>query len=115
MPKSPYEAALIDGGSAWFVFRNLTLPKLTKVKLNELDLPIINSLQEFGIIFALTKGGPGDRTMNLAIQTYNTAFPFYNLSEAIPGLLFLWGFIYFVCFVLIGFWRKAQKVASGAA
>ncbi len=115
LPKSPYEAALIDGGSAWFVFRNLTLPMLSPVLLIALVFRLMTSLQEFGIIFALTKGGPGDRTMNLAIQTYNTAFPFYNLSEAIPGLLFLWGFIYFVCFILIGFWRKAQKVASGAA
>ncbi len=115
LPKSPYEAALIDGGSAWFVFKNLTLPMLSPVILIALVFRFMTSLQEFGIIFALTKGGPGDRTMNLAVQSYNEAFPFYNLSGAIPILLFLWALIYAVCFVLIGFWRRAQKTASGAA
>ncbi len=115
LPKSPYEAALIDGGSAWFVFRNLTLPMLLPVILIALVFRFMTSLQEFGIIFALTKGGPGDATMNLAVQSYNEAFPFYNLSGAIPTLLLLWALIYAVCFVLIGYWRKAQKTASGAA
>ena len=34
LPKSPYESALIDGGSAWFVYWNLTLPMLAPVLLN---------------------------------------------------------------------------------
>ena len=88
---------------------------LSPVILIALVFRFMTSLQEFGIIFALTKGGPGDRTMNLAVQSYNEAFPFYNLSGAIPTLLLLWALIYAVCFVLIGFWRKAQKTASGAA
>ena len=114
LPKSPYEAVLIDGGSPWFVFRNLTLPMLAPVLLIALVFRLMTSLQEFGIIFALTKGGPGDRTLSVAVKAYNEAFPFYNLSGAIPMLLFLWALIYAVCFVLIGFWRKAQRAASGA-
>ena len=115
LPKSPYEAALIDGGSAGFVFKNLTLPMLSPVLLIALVFRMMTSLQEFGIIYALTKGGPGDRTMNIAISSYNEAFPYYRLSGAIPTLLFLWAMIYGICFVLIGYWRKAQKTASGAA
>jgi multiple sugar transport system permease protein len=114
LPKSPYEAALIDGGSAWFVFRNLTLPMLAPVLLIALIFRLMTSLQEFAIIFASTKGGPGDKTLSIALGAYNQAFPFYNLSGSIPMLLFLWAFIYAVCFVLIGFWRKAQKISSGA-
>ena len=114
LPKSPYEAALIDGGSAWFVFRNLTLPMLAPVLLVALVFRLMTSLQEFAIIFASTKGGPGDKTLSIVIAAYNQAFPFYNLSGSIPMLLFLWVFIYAVCFVLIGYWRKAQKLSSGA-
>jgi multiple sugar transport system permease protein len=114
LPKSPYEAALIDGGSAWFVFRNLTLPMLAPVLLIALIFRMMTSLQEFAIIFASTKGGPGDKTLSLALAAYNQAFPFYNLSGSIPMLLFLWAFIYAICFVLIGYWRKAQKISSGA-
>src|SRR5580704_11800772 len=114
LPKSPYEAALIDGGSAWFVFKNLTLPMLTPVLLITLVFRLMLSLQEFAIIFASTKGGPGDKTLSIALAAYNQAFPFYNLSGSIPMLLFLWAFIYAICFVLIGYWRKAQKISSGA-
>jgi multiple sugar transport system permease protein len=114
LPKSPYEAALIDGGSAWFVFRNLTLPMLAPVLLIALIFRLMTSLQEFAIIFASTRGGPGDRTLSLALAAYNQAFPFYNLAASIPMLLFLWAFIYGICFILIGYWRKAQKISSGA-
>jgi multiple sugar transport system permease protein len=114
LPKSPYESALIDGGSPWFVYRNLTLPMLAPVLLIALVFRLMTSLQEFAIIFVTTKGGPGDRTLSVAVAAYNGAFPNYNLSGAIPMLLFLWFIIYAICFVLIGFWSKAKEAASGA-
>ena len=115
LPRSPYEAALIDGGSPWFVFKNLTLPMLAPVLLITLVFRLMLSLQEFSIIFALTEGGPGDSTMSLSLQAYNRAFPFYGLAEAIPMMLFLWALVYLVSFILIGFWRKAQQRAAGFA
>jgi len=115
LPKSPYEAALIDGGSAWFVFRNLTLPMLAPVLLITLVFRLMLSLQEFSIIFALTEGGPGDTTMSLSLFAYNRGFPFYDLAEAIPIMLFLWAVVYLISFILIGFWRKAQQRAAGVA
>jgi multiple sugar transport system permease protein len=115
LPRSPYEAALIDGGSPWFVFKNLTLPMLAPVLLITLVFRLMLSLQEFSIIFALTEGGPGDSTMSLSLQAYNRAFPFYGLAEAIPMMLFLWALVYLVSFILIGFWRKAQQRAAGVA
>jgi multiple sugar transport system permease protein len=115
LPRSPYEAALIDGGSPWFVFKNLTLPMLAPVLLITLVFRLMLSLQEFSIIFAFTEGGPGDSTMSLSLQAYNRAFPFYGLAEAIPMMLFLWALVYLVSFILIGFWRKAQQRAAGVA
>ena len=115
LPKSPYEAALIDGGSPWFVFKNLTLPMLAPVLLITLVFRLMLSLQEFSIIFALTEGGPGDTTMSLSLLAYNRGFPFYGLAEAIPIMLFLYIIVYLVSFILIGFWRKAQQRASGVA
>ena len=115
LPRSPYEAAMIDGGSAWFVFKNLTLPMLAPVLLITLVFRLMLSLQEFSIIFALTEGGPGDTTMSLSLLAYNRGFPFYGVAEAIPIMLFLWVVVYFISFILIGYWRKAQQRASGAA
>ena len=115
LPKSPYEAALIDGGSPIFVFWNLTLPMLKPVLYIALIFRLMTSLQEFGIIYAMTEGGPADRTMNIAIGAYNKVFQDYDLAASIPQLIFLWACIYAICFVLIGLWRNAQKVSSGAA
>src|ERR1700738_2559250 len=115
LPRSPYEAALIDGGSPWFVFKNLTLPMLAPVLLITLVFRLMLSLQEFSIIFALTEGGPGDRTMSTSLLAYNRGFPFYGVAEAIPIMLFLWVIVYLISFILIGFWRKAQQRASGVA
>jgi multiple sugar transport system permease protein len=53
--------------------------------------------------------------MSLSLQAYNRAFPFYGLAEAIPMMLFLWALVYFVSFILIGFWRRAQQRAAGVA
>jgi multiple sugar transport system permease protein len=114
LPKAPYESALIDGGSKWFVFWNLTFPMLAPVLLIALVFRMMTSLQEFGIIFATTKGGPGDRTLSVAVAAYHEAFSYDNLRGAIPMLLFLWFVIYVICFILIGYWGKAQKAASGA-
>ena len=75
-PRSPYQSALIDGGSAWFVYWNLTLPMLAPVLLIPLVFRLMTSLQEFAIIFATTKGGLGDRTLSVAVAAYNEAFPY---------------------------------------
>jgi multiple sugar transport system permease protein len=113
LPKSPYESALIDGGSAWFVYWKLTLPMLSPVLLIALVFRLMTSLQEFAIIFATTKGGPGDRTLSVALAAYDEAFPSGNVSAAIPMLLFLWLIIYLIRFLLIGLWRKVQQAAAG--
>ena len=89
LPKSPYEAALIDGGSAWFVYKNLTLPMLSPVLLIVLVIRLMTSLQEFAIIFATTKGGPGDRTLSVAVAAYNEAFQYRELERSHTDAAFL--------------------------
>jgi multiple sugar transport system permease protein len=113
LPKSPIEAAKIDGGSAWFTFRRLTLPMLTPFMYIALIFRLMASIQEFGIIFALTKGGPGDTLMNLSITAYNTGFAYKHLGESMPYLLVMWIIIYFVSQKLVKRWLQAQKTAAG--
>lgn len=115
LPKSPFESAQIDGGSAWFTFRNLTLPMLQPFVLVALLFRLMAALQEFGIIFALTKGGPGDTLMNLSLTAYNTGFQFQKLGASLPYILFLWIIINFAARFLVNQWQKSQKTASGNA
>ncbi|MCG8483844.1 MAG: sugar ABC transporter permease [Clostridia bacterium] len=113
LPKSPYESAKIDGGSPWFTFKTLTLPLLKPFILIALIFRLMASMQEYGIIFALTKGGPGDTLMNLSLTGYNMGFAFSNLGKALPYLLVLWALIYIISKKLIGAWLKGQRNAQG--
>ncbi|MGI8746884.1 MAG: carbohydrate ABC transporter permease, partial [Deinococcus sp.] len=56
LPADPYEAAAIDGAPPVTVFLRLTLPMIMPFLLIALIFRLMLSLQEFGIIFALTKG-----------------------------------------------------------
>ena len=71
------------------------------------------SLQEYGIIFALTKGGPGDTLMNLSLTGYNMGFAFSSLGKAVPYLLVLWVVIYIISQKLVGAWLRGQRAAQG--
>lgn len=113
LPKSPFEAAQVDGASAWFTFKTLTLPMLKPFIYIALLFRLMAALQEFGIIFALSKGGPGDTLMNISLTSYLTAFQFQKLGVALPGLLILWVIINFSAKWLVGRQRMLAKQAQG--
>lgn len=113
LPKSPFEAAQVDGASAWFTFKNLTLPMLKPFLYIALIFRLMASMQEYAIIFALTKGGPGNTLMNLSLTAYNRAFYYKRFAEAMPYILFLWIVIFFISKFLVGRWLRVQKAAAG--
>jgi multiple sugar transport system permease protein len=82
IPQEPYEAALIDGSSAWQTFRHVTLPLLKPAILIALLLRTMDLLRVFDHIFILTEGGPGLATETLSLYIYRTAFRFSNFGYA---------------------------------
>ncbi len=82
IPQEPYEAALIDGSSAWQTFRHVTLPLLKPAILIALLLRTMDLLRVFDHIFILTEGGPGFATETLSLYIYRTAFRFSNFGYA---------------------------------
>ncbi len=113
MPKSPFEAAQIDGGSAWFNFRTLTFPMLKPVFIIALVFRFMGSLQEFSVLYSMTKGGPGNTLTNLSILAYRMVFQYLKLGEAMPYLLILWIMIYIIADRLIKLYLKAKNETSG--
>ncbi len=65
-----YEAAAIDGATAWQRFRNVTLPSIRHVILVVLLLSTIWTTNGFENIFILTQGGPSDATMTFPMLAY---------------------------------------------
>lgn len=113
LPKSPFESAKIDGGSAWFNFINLTLPMIKPSLYVALLFRLMASLQEYAIIFGLTKGGPGDTLMNLSLTSYQQGFQFQKFGYALPFILVLWVIINYLAKFIVKKQRTAQKQASG--
>lgn len=113
LPKSPFESAKIDGGSAWFNFTNLTLPMLKPSLYIALLFRLMAALQEYAVIFALTKGGPGNTLMSLSLTAYQKGFKFQKFGAAIPFILVLWLIINIAAKRIVKLQRAAQKQAAG--
>jgi len=82
IPQEPYEAAVIDGSSAWQTFRHVTLPLLKPAILIALLLRTMDLLRVFDQIFILTQGGPGFSTETVSLYIYRTAFRFSDFGYA---------------------------------
>jgi multiple sugar transport system permease protein len=82
IPEEPYEAALMDGSSAWQTFRHITLPLLKPAILIVLLLRTMDLLRVFDQIFILTEGGPGFATETISLYIYRAAFRFGDFGYA---------------------------------
>lgn len=91
IPRILYEAAEIDGASAWQKFRYVTVPMLTPATFFISIMLTITSFKVFDLIMVMTNGGPGRATNVLVIHTYNTAFRQFKFgySSAIAMVLFV--------------------------
>ena len=66
IPREQYEAAGVDGASAWQKFRYVTWPSLRTLYLTSTILSMIWTLGDFNSVYLLTGGGPADLTHVLA-------------------------------------------------
>ncbi|MCB9150665.1 MAG: sugar ABC transporter permease [Caldilineaceae bacterium] len=70
VPQELYEAAAIDGASAWQRFRHVTMPSIRHVVLVVLLLSTIWTTNSFEAIWLLTQGGPSSATMTFPVLAY---------------------------------------------
>ncbi|WP_306257280.1 carbohydrate ABC transporter permease [Pararhizobium sp. IMCC21322] len=70
IPKSYYEAASLDGASAWRQFWHITLPGISGVLVTAVLLRTIWVANSFDVIFVMTGGGPGYSTYTLPLYAF---------------------------------------------
>lgn len=91
IPASLYEAAALDGASAWQRFWKVTFPLLRPVSAITLLLGLIYTLKVFDIIWIMTKGGPADSSTTFATWSYQLGFgnllPAFGPGAAVGNLL----------------------------
>jgi ABC-type sugar transport system permease subunit len=81
LPQNLFNAAKIDGASAFQRFRKITLPWIKPMMLFVIILNTINALMTFDLIYVLTQGGPGESTTVLSWFGYVTFFNFGRYGE----------------------------------
>ena len=92
---SLYEAARIDGASAWRQFRHVTLPLLKPAILVALIFRTLDAFRVFDLIYVMTGGGPGTSTEPIALYTFNSLLQNlrFGYGSALSVIVFLVTFL----------------------
>jgi glycerol transport system permease protein len=107
IPEAYFQAARIDGASAWATFRYIQLPKMRGVLTIALLLRFMDSFLIYAEPFVLTGGGPGNSTTFLSIYLVKIAVGQFDLGPAAAFSL-----IYFLIILLLSyiFYQALQNV-----
>ncbi len=92
IPRELYEAASVDGASAWQRFRHITLPHLRPALGPAVALGSIWTFNMFNVIYLVSAGKPGNSTNILVTDAYRWAFERgerYGMAAAYGTIIFL--------------------------
>jgi len=110
IPNAYYQAAAIDGASAWSIFRYIQLPKLKNVLVIAVLLRFMDSFMIYTEPFVVTGGGPGNSTTFLSQFLTTLAVGQFDLGQAAAFSLIYFVFILFFCYV---FYTVMNRVGQG--
>lgn len=82
IPQEYYDAAKVDGASAFQRLRHITVPLLRPTTFFLLIISLIGAFQEFTLPFVMTNGGPLRRTTTVGYYLYQTGFKQFNMGYA---------------------------------
>jgi multiple sugar transport system permease protein len=106
-----YEAASVDGATAWRRFWSITVPLMRPVSLSVVLLGLIYTFKVFDLIYVMTRGGPVDATTVLPIYTYQLTFQFFLFGEgAAAATVLLFGLLGIAVAYLI--FSRREEVAA---
>jgi ABC-type sugar transport system permease subunit len=102
--KDLYEAAAVDGATAWHRFWHITLPLLRPIIVVILVLRTSFAFAVFEEILAITQGGPGDATWVAAWYSYKVAFaPPFNIGAGAASAYILAMIVSLLAVVYVSF------------
>jgi multiple sugar transport system permease protein len=110
IPRELYEAAALDGASAWQRFRHVTLPMLAPTLFFVVIVTMIGYLQLFTEPYVMTQGGPLRATTSLVLYMYEEGFRWWRLGVA-AAIAFLL-FVLIVAFTVVQRWLSPRGMAG---
>jgi multiple sugar transport system permease protein len=113
LPQAPFEAAALDGVPRSFVFFRITLPMLLPYIITATLFRLLDSIQQFDIIYSMTQGGPGDKLLVFQVQAYLDFFQATNVGRSAALMIILWAITYFLSNIFIKQWLKLRERAHG--
>ena len=114
LPRQPFEAAALDGVPRTFVFFRITLPMLTPYIITASLFRLLDSIQQFDIIYAMTQGGPGDTLMVFQVEAYLQFFQATNIGKSAALLMVLWVITFILSNIFVKQWLRLRAQAHGA-
>ena len=90
-----YDAARMDGASAWRQFRHVTLPLLRPALLVALLFRALDAFRVFDVVYVMTAGGPGTATEVVSLYTFSTLLQHlrFGYGAALSMIIFLATFV----------------------
>jgi multiple sugar transport system permease protein len=103
IPKSYYEAAEIDGASAWRKFLHITLPGIRSMIMVMVTIHVLWTFNNFDFVYLATGGGPVNATDVLPVYVYRQCWSSYTVSygAAIGTVMLVILMIYFIVYIRI--------------
>lgn len=80
IPREVVEAARVDGASSRQLLTRITLPLMKHAIVLYMLLTTITTFAVFGLVYFLTRGGPGEATTLMSVFIYDTAFRFFEIG-----------------------------------
>ncbi|MQY40117.1 Inner membrane ABC transporter permease protein YcjO [Streptomyces sp. RB17] len=101
IPAEITEAAEVDGAGGWRRMWHITLPMIRRSIGTNLMLNTLQTLSVFGLIWVMTRGGPGDKSQTLPLFMYEQAFQnsMIGYATAVALLLLLVGALFSVVYL----------------
>jgi multiple sugar transport system permease protein len=101
-----YEAAEIDGASAWKKFRRITLPLLTPLLTVVTVFSTIWTFADFQLVWIITKGGPGGATHIFGTLSFQRAMQGGHFGEGAAISNFMLPILVACVFIAFMFLRR---------
>ncbi|MFD8811166.1 carbohydrate ABC transporter permease [Streptomyces sp. NPDC059627] len=101
IPVEIEESAEVDGADGWRRMWHITLPMIRRSIATNLMLNTLSTLSVFGLIWVMTRGGPGNRSQTLPLFMYEQAFQnsMIGYGTAVALLLLLVGSLFSVVYM----------------
>jgi multiple sugar transport system permease protein len=107
-----YEAARLEGASAWQRFAAVTWPAIRAPLMIALVLRCIEALKVFDIIYVMTRGGPSNATRTISFFVYQESFAFNRIGSGASYALIV---VFIAMLFVAAYVRLLKRAGSEAA